>query len=94
MSQARKERFLHLVSQARSNPQLAHRVAAQLPEQLRLAFLDELARPAAPPAPSANLAKTKPAGKARPGLRKCDPTTANGFSTQLNMFARSVSRVS
>jgi hypothetical protein len=104
MSQARKERFLHLVSQARSNPQLAQRVATQLPEQLRLEFLEELARPAVGP----KTAKAKPrlrsgadatgtdsaANKsARPGLRKCE-TQQNGFSTQLNLFARSVSRVS
>jgi hypothetical protein len=86
MSQARKERFLHLVTQARSNPELAQRVASRLPEQLRLAFIDQLAQPA--PAPAVK--------GARPGPRKCKTVSAaqNGFTAQLNMFARSVSRVS
>lgn len=89
MSQVPKQRLLHLVSQARSNPELAQRVASRLPEQLRLAFIDQLAQPVPPPDPAT------PPKAMRPGPRKCRETSPqNGYSAQLNVFARSVSRVS
>jgi hypothetical protein len=73
-------RTLQLLAAARSNPELAQRVANQLPEQLRLAFVDELARPA----------KVTPK---KPGIKKC-AARATGPSEQLNLYARSVARVS
>ncbi|HEX2734424.1 MAG TPA: hypothetical protein VHM70_22600 [Polyangiaceae bacterium] len=83
MTQANgRRRALSLVTQARSNPALAQQVLQRLPEQLRLEFVEALSRPA-PVAPTT-----------RPGPRKCGPTAAqNGFSAQLNLFAKSVARV-
>jgi hypothetical protein len=79
------QRLLRLLATARNHPEFAARVAMQLPHQLRLQFVEELSRPE-PIAP-----------KPRPGLKKCAASTRvpnNGMSVQLNLFARSVSRVS
>jgi hypothetical protein len=82
--------MLRILATARNHPEFAQRVALQLPEQLRLDFATELGKPA-------DNTRTKNTKRvAGPGLRKCGkaPQPANnGLSAQLNLFARSVSRV-
>lgn len=79
-------RVLRLIATARRHPEFAQRVAMQLPEQLRLEFMQELAKPEVSASPAI----------ARPSIKKCVRPQApqSGLSAQLNLFARSVSRVS
>lgn len=81
------DRVLRLIATARKHPEFAQHVAMQLPEQLRLEFVQELAKP--------EVAVPKPA--VRPGVKKCaqrPQIVQSGLTAQLNLFARSVSRVS
>ncbi len=83
------DRISRLIATARKNPEFAQRVAAQLPEQLRLEFVQELCKP------EVAEAKLTPVPSMRPGLKKCrrPAVPANGLAAQLNLFARSVARV-
>ncbi len=88
MSTGPNDRMLRLLATARNHPEFAQRVALALPEQLRLEFARELSQPA--------VKTTKTKALCGPGLRKCRkvvPAPNNGMSAQLNLFARSVSRV-
>ncbi len=85
-----KDRVSQLLATARRNPEFAQRVAARLPEQLRLEFTQELCKP------DVAGEKVTPLRPARPGLRKCRRPQApqSGLAAQLSLFARSVARVS
>jgi hypothetical protein len=86
MPNTKTERLERLLATARTNPEFASQMLVRLPEELKQALLDALT--ASPPMP-------------RPGPKKC-PTPKrevpaygehSGYSAQLNLFARSTSRV-
>jgi hypothetical protein len=73
-----------LLATARCNPEFAARLLRNLPEPARAELLAELSKPVT--------RRVAPG----PGLAKCGPlrTPNNGLSAQLNLFAKSVARVS
>lgn len=77
-----RERIRVLLATARTNPEFARRLAEAVPAAVR----PELSRTLAQPAPTASRG---------PGVAKCRPARRNvtPMSAQLNLFARSVSRV-
>jgi hypothetical protein len=85
MASPRSERVVRLLATARSNPEFAARLVAELPASARASLIEELAKPAAPPE--------------APRLRKCqapaaaDWGTHTDYSAQLNLFARRSYRV-
>lgn len=85
MPTSSRARLELIVSTARSNPEFGHRLSSELSEAARGELLSRLARPVRLPTTSLS----------GPGPRKCRPTAtvSNGLSAQLNLFARSASRV-
>jgi hypothetical protein len=81
-----EDRLALLLATARSNPEFARRMVQQLPEPVRAQVLARLSLPQKP-------LTTRSLG---PGIAKCRPSPSvnNGLSAQLNLFAKSVSRVS
>ncbi len=85
MSACSSTRLKTILATARRNPEFAAQLVLELPEPLRSDVIAELARPA--------LKSPRAAARPGPGLRKC-AGERNGMSAQLNLFARSVARVS
>jgi hypothetical protein len=86
MSATKLERLERLLATARTNPEFASQMLARLPEELQQAVIDAL-----------TVAPKEP----KPGPHKCKapardvPTYGehSGYTAQLNLFARSTSRV-
>jgi hypothetical protein len=76
------ERVRILLATARTNPEFARRLAEVIPAESRLELVEALARPAF-------------GGSREPRLAKCGSAERrqSPMSTQLNAFARSVSRI-
>jgi hypothetical protein len=81
-----ESRLALLLATARSNPEFARRMMQGLPESTRAEVLARLSQP--PRRTTTSLAG--------PGIAKCRAETRvnNGLSAQLNLFAKTVSRVS
>lgn len=104
------ERTEQLIALARSNPQLASRLLAELPPEARASLVAALARPprkAVPRGTSHQTTTESPAASVEAGsaLRAAKGPTAGpglastnrqqtAYSAQLNAFAKSVGRVS
>jgi len=99
MSQrASDERTEELIALARSNPQLASHLLAELPPEARATLITALARPPrkAVPRQASHQTETSPvppSQSAGPGVASTS-NRQTAYSAQLNAFAKSVGRVS